>query len=91
MLTKLLVVAAMSVAMLASASAKTLGNECVVADPTGTPLNVHSQPNGSILGALYNGTGVFATDMTKDGKWVKITPFGKGKAGWVFFNFLDCN
>lgn len=26
----------------------------VVNDPTGTPLNVRSQPNGAILGALYN-------------------------------------
>jgi hypothetical protein len=25
---------------------------CVVADPTGTPLNVRSQPQGTILGAL---------------------------------------
>ena len=29
--------------------------ECVVNDPTGTPLNVRTRPNGAIVGALYNG------------------------------------
>ena len=68
-------------------------NECVIDDPTGTPLNVRNQPNGKILGALNNGVAVFASAMTKDGKWVYIrpTPPAPGKSGWVYFDHLDCN
>ena len=41
---------------------------CVVADPTGTPLNVRSAPNGTILGALHNDTPVQITGFTTAGK-----------------------
>jgi len=63
---------------------------CLVADPTGTPLNVRSQPNGTILGALHNDAEVIVTDMTNDRRWVKVIPVKAGKPGWVFFNYLDC-
>jgi Bacterial SH3 domain len=65
---------------------------CVVADPTGTPLNVRNRPNGPILGALSNDSKVFITDMTKVGgrKWAKVVPLGPGKTGWVFRDYLIC-
>ena len=65
---------------------------CVVSDPTGTPLNVRSRPNGPILGALLNDTEVFISDMTVAGgrKWAKVVPVGEGKSGWVFHDFLSC-
>jgi hypothetical protein len=66
---------------------------CVVADPTGTPLNVRTAPNGSIVGALFNGTRVsvlsVVTDRTGE-RWAYIAPVGPGKRGYVFRNFLDC-
>jgi hypothetical protein len=67
-------------------------NECIVADPTGTPLNVRNRPNGTILGALHNDTRVIVTDSTvASGKvWSKIVPIEAGKAGWVFRSYLDC-
>jgi hypothetical protein len=65
---------------------------CVVTDPTGTPLNVRNRPNGTILGALNNGTGVFIADMTEVGgkRWAKVVPVDEGKSGWVFDDFLNC-
>jgi Bacterial SH3 domain len=65
---------------------------CVVADPTGTPLNVRNRPNGPILGALSNDSEVFITDMTEVGgrKWAKVVPLGEGKTGWVFRDYLTC-
>jgi hypothetical protein len=63
---------------------------CLVADPTGTPLNVRSQPNGTILGALHNDAEVIVTDMTNDRRWVKVISVKAGRPGWVFFNYLDC-
>jgi len=67
--------------------------ECVVVDPTGTPLNVRDQPNGKILFTLRNGTSAVWRSMSKDQKWVKIFPLtGRhyDKEGWVFTDFLDC-
>ena len=66
---------------------------CVVADPTGTPLNVRAAPNGSILGALFNGTRVSVLNVVADRsgeRWAYIAPVGPGKRGYVFRKFLDC-
>jgi len=67
--------------------------ECSVADPTGTPLNVRSRPNGPILGALHNGTPVFLSDLALDThaqRWAKVVPLYEGRSGWVFRDYLDC-
>ena len=48
---RLLLACLLVVAIATTAAAQT----CVVDDPTGTPLNVRTSPNGAILGALYNG------------------------------------
>ena len=50
--------------------------DCVVADPTRTPLNVRSSPNGTILGALHNDTKVTIRETATAGgqKWVRVVP-----------------
>ncbi|MGO9135463.1 MAG: SH3 domain-containing protein [Methylovirgula sp.] len=66
---------------------------CVVNDPTGTPLNVRTEPNGAILGALYNGVRVQIMDTAYDGsgkRWAYVVPLDAGKRGWVFRAFLAC-
>jgi hypothetical protein len=66
---------------------------CVVNDPTGTPLNVRTEPDGAILGALYNGVRVQITDTAYDGsgkRWAYVVPLDSGKRGWVFRAFLAC-
>ena len=68
-------------------------NVCVVNDPTGTPLNVRSQPNGTILGALYNGTRVVIRNIEFDRSgqpWAYIVPLGAGKRGYVFRDYVNC-
>ena len=54
--------------------ARPIKKSCVVNDPTGTPLNVRSRPNGPILGALNNQTEVFITDMAEVGgrRWARL-------------------
>jgi hypothetical protein len=67
-------------------------SRCVVTDPTGTPLNVRSRPNGAILGALHNGIVVRVTerDFDQQGRaWVYVVP-QQGRAGWVFREFVSC-
>jgi hypothetical protein len=64
---------------------------CIVADPTGTPLNVRERrsQHAPIIGALNNGITV-STRMSR-GDWVYIVPAeAPGKSGWVWRKFLDC-
>jgi Rap1a immunity proteins len=62
---------------------------CVVADPTGTPLNVRKSPNGPIVGALNNDVRVSIRGHRGD--WVNVIPDrAAGKSGWVVKKFLRC-
>jgi hypothetical protein len=66
---------------------------CVVADPSGTPLNVRSAPYGRILGALNNGAPVRLLDTSRDDggrPWAYVAPRGAGKAGWVYREYIEC-
>ena len=75
------------------ATANAYALECTVDDPTGTPLNVRSRPNGPIVGTLHNGAAVFVSDLILDGsgrRWAKIVPVEEAKSGWVFREYLMC-
>ena len=84
----------------ASAREDTLGKDCMVVDPTGTPLNVRAQPRGEIVGTLRNGNSV-AIDrwampvQDERGKdWVEIEVVSGGRlvpVGYVFQSYIDCN
>ncbi|MGO4869487.1 MAG: SH3 domain-containing protein [Roseiarcus sp.] len=67
---------------------------CKVMDPTGTPLNVRSTPQGDIVGALPNGVLVSIVDNAVDanGKpWAYIARYSDGQPiGWVFREFIAC-
>ena len=66
-------------------------DDCIVMDPTGTPLNVRKKPSqhAPIIGALNNGITV-STGMSR-GDWVHIVPQKvSGKSGWVWRKFIDC-
>ena len=69
-------------------------NRCRVMDPTGTPLNVRTAPNGVIVGTLPNGILVSIMDTSTDanGKpWAYISRFDNGETiGWVFREFISC-
>ena len=91
MLIRKLAIAAFAFGLVGQAHAAPIS--CVVADPTGTPLNVRTGPGGSILGALNNDTVVMLSDLTvaNGKKWVKVVPLGPGKSGWVYLNHLADN
>ena|SRR5437016_11218051 len=44
-----------SIALAAPAPAQTSTATCVVADPTGTPLNIRMEPNGEVVAKVRNG------------------------------------
>jgi hypothetical protein len=70
--------------------------QCEVADPTGTPLNVRSKPNGRIVGRLRNGSIVYQEDFLYDSmgrEWLKVG-INRGKKyvilGYVLKDLLSC-
>ncbi|CAN7387300.1 SH3 domain-containing protein [Bradyrhizobium sp. LjRoot220] len=67
-------------------------NTCVVADPTGTPLNIRTSPNGKIVGKIANGERIRISDQTtENGKqWAYISNAASRPIGWVFRKFLVC-
>jgi SH3 domain-containing protein len=69
-------------------------SRCRVMDPTGTPLNVRTTPNGHIVGTLNNGDQVTVLDRTSDRKgkaWVYVGNYENNKPiGWVFREFIAC-
>ena len=65
---------------------------CVVADPTGTPLNIRTSPNGKVVGRIANGERIRISDQTtENGKeWAYISNTASRPMGWVFRKFLAC-
>jgi hypothetical protein len=69
---------------------------CKVTDPTGTPLNVRSSPNGRIVNALLNGREVYIQETASDEQgrtWALVTGNYRGEYrtwGWVFREFITC-
>lgn len=64
---------------------------CTVADPTGTPLNVRAEPNGSVVMTLSNGARLSrAGERNLKGKSWSLVADETGKLGWVFSAYLDC-
>jgi hypothetical protein len=69
------------------------GANCFIADPTGTPLNIRTSPNGKIVRTITNGEHVRILDQARDphGKqWVYIADVGSQPLGWVFREYLVC-
>jgi S1-C subfamily serine protease len=68
-------------------------DHCLVADPTGTPLNVRTVPNGQIVDVLRNGFAVRIIKAASSGgkAWVYVVRADNNvPLGWVFRDFLTC-
>ena len=75
-----------------AASHPALGAErCRIADPTGTPLNVRTAPQGRVIGTLPNGFLASILEQSTDrfGKsWVYVADYGSGRPiGWIYRQF----
>ncbi|MGB3812145.1 MAG: SH3 domain-containing protein [Shinella sp.] len=83
------VLAALSGALASTPAAA--ADACLVDDPTGSPLNVRSAPNGTILTTLQNGARVDVVDEMKLGakRWLFIAQQGE-RVGWVFGAYVVC-
>jgi hypothetical protein len=89
-------VAATLAALSTPASAQGTSVVCVVADPTGTPLNIRMQPNGAIVDSVGNGQRVlvFLSDAVTDNQgrvWHNIAKrTSAAPDGYVIARFLRC-
>jgi hypothetical protein len=67
---------------------------CVVRDPSGTPLDLRSTPQGDVVSTLANGRFVQITDTKSDRKgqlWVLVANNENGeRLGWVIQNSISC-
>ena len=66
---------------------------CRVMDPTGTPLNVRTVPNGPIVATLPNGLLVAVVDIRSDANgrpWAFVVRPDGRPLGWVFREFIAC-
>jgi uncharacterized protein YraI len=91
-MTRSLILAA--IVIFAGAIGASAQERCRVMDPTGTPLNVRTGPNSTIIGTLPNGMLVTVLDRTRDARgrpWVYVANYRTGRPiGWVFREFIAC-
>ncbi len=73
--------------------------KCYVKDPTGTPLNLRSSPNGRVIAKLRNGTVLYTPIGDNDGAstnydgYIQVYRRQKGKYyvwGFVFHDYTTC-
>jgi hypothetical protein len=70
-----------------------ISESCVVTDPTGTPLNVRTAPNGQITRTLANGFRIKILQIASlnGNSWVYVSDITGQKIGWVFRPYVTCN
>ena len=82
----------LAVVLVSTAVPAAAQSRCRVLDPTGTPLNIRTSPNGNIIGTLRNGLLVTIIDSATDDRgrpWALVTQFETGRRiGWVFREFI---
>jgi hypothetical protein len=85
--------AAPPAAIAADPTSAVAAKSCIVADPTPTPLNVRSDPNGKVVLTMENGATVHVLKQESlDAKsWSLIGSGQDGPMlGWVFSDYLNC-
>jgi hypothetical protein len=95
-LVRILSILAISISTLAVMLPVNAEEVCQVTDPTGTPLNVRTEPNGKVINALKNGREVYILEIAYDDKgrpWAKVGGYERGNYriwGWVIREFISC-
>jgi hypothetical protein len=75
------------------ANASVARADCIVADPSPTPLNVRTAPYGRIVNTLNNGQVVSILDSSIDNEgrpWVYVADDTGKPLGWVYREYVVC-
>ena len=76
----------------ASLACGTVHAECIVADPSPTPLTIRTAPYGRVVSTIRNGIEVNIFDRSSDShgrEWVFVG-IGDLPLGWVYRDFVVC-
>ncbi len=87
---KLIPVIAIAMTLANSSGARA---DCIVADPSPTPLNVRTAPSGRIISTLNNGQVVSILDSSIDNEgrpWVYVSDDTGNPLGWVYREYVVC-
>jgi hypothetical protein len=87
---KLIPVIAIAMTLANSSGARA---DCIVADPSPTPLNVRTAPYGRIVSTLNNGQVVSILDSSIDNEgrpWVYVADDTGNPLGWVYREYVVC-
>jgi hypothetical protein len=83
------------IVLLGGASTASAETQCRVMDPTGTPLNVRTSPNGKVIDTLPNRMLVSIVDQIFDQShkaWVFLKRGTDDEPiGWVYREFISCS
>lgn len=75
--------------------AQGVGARCTVLDPTATPLNIRTTPNGQIVGQIDNMVNVVIRVIKRDERgriWALVSlEDEQTPLGWVFHDYLICS
>lgn len=66
---------------------------CRVMDPTGTPLNIRTSPEGEVSGTVENGIQVHLVRTDQDARgrrWSLIALGSNQPLGWVYRDYINC-
>jgi hypothetical protein len=74
-------------ALLVAGACNTARAECIVADPSPTPLNIRTAPHGRIVTTIGNGIEVDILDHAQGWVFVGI---GNFPLGWVYRDYIVC-
>lgn len=84
----------LAITLLATVATAQQMKTCVVADPTGMPLNVRALPGGRVIASLANATRVRVLEEIHDAKkrrWLRVSSIDGNATGWVFADYLNCS
>jgi hypothetical protein len=88
----LIMLSALVITMMISGTLAQAKTRCVIADPTETPLNVRTVPNGKIVTTLGNGYFVSVIDTALDRNhkpWAYVSDYETDRPiGWVYRKFI---
>jgi hypothetical protein len=82
----------LAAAALAASFSAASARDCMISDPTGTPLNIRESPNGRILGTIRNGERVIMRDTVdvRGKRWAELAWDRPGGTVYVLREYISC-
>jgi hypothetical protein len=83
----------LALALMGASTTMASARQCMISDPTGTPLNFRASPNGERLGAFRNGMFVTLLGQSRDNRgrvWANVKSEDMNWDVWVIREYISC-